>query len=114
MPTPGNRQRQASLLRGPSSGCMRCLRVLTSSSLPLVGCRPRLRYYGVVESLEQRLFLDFLKEQIQRLLLWMQLLVQCWLQPQHKHVAVSVRLTMFLKPREISIQTCLLMEWRLH
>ena len=78
MPTPGNRQRQASLLRAPSSGCMR-LRLLTSSSLPLVGCRPRLRYYGVVKFLEQRLFLDFLKEQVQRLLLRVQVPVQCWL-----------------------------------
>ena len=54
-------------------------RVFRCSSLPLVGCRPRLRYYGVVKFLEQRLLLDFLKEQIQRLLLWVQVLVQCWL-----------------------------------
>jgi len=58
---------------------MLLLRVSITCSLPLVGCRPRLRNYGVVKFLEQRLLLDFLKEQIQRLLLRMQVLVQCWL-----------------------------------
>ena len=84
--TSGNRQRQAPLLCGPSSiiciECSDCMvppRVCLCSSLPLVGCRPRLRYYSVVKFLEQRLLLDFLKEQVQRLLLRVRVLVQCWL-----------------------------------